>query len=96
VAAFDPPPDLILLDVLLPDHHGFEVLEALSANPRTRHIPVIFLTAAGSPEAEEEGLRRGAVDNVTKPFRPAIMLARAGSRIELEQSGGSDHPAAPE
>ncbi|MGE0306472.1 MAG: HD domain-containing phosphohydrolase [Acidimicrobiia bacterium] len=86
LAASDPQPDLILLDVLLPDHHGFEVLEALSANPRTRHIPVIFLTAAGSPEAEEEGLRRGAVDYITKPFRPAIMLARVGNQIELKQA----------
>lgn len=86
IATSEPAPDLILLDVLLPDHHGFEVLDALRANPRTRNIPVIFLTAAGSPADEEEGLSRGAVDYITKPFRPAIMIARVRNQLELKQA----------
>ncbi|MBM4201784.1 MAG: response regulator, partial [Gammaproteobacteria bacterium] len=76
VALTAPEPALILLDVMMPDMDGYEVLRELRLNPRTRDIPVIFVTAMDATEAEEHGLEVGAVDYITKPLRPAIVRAR--------------------
>ncbi len=84
IAEADPTPDLILLDVMMPEMDGYEVLARLRANPRTREIPVVFVTAMDSTEAEERGLDGGAVDYITKPLRPAIVLARVRTQLDLK------------
>ena len=84
LAALAPPPDLVLLDVMMPLMNGYEVLERLRAAPATRHIPVIFTTAMSATEDEERGLALGAVDYLTKPLRPAIVLARVRTHLELK------------
>ena len=76
-------PDLILLDVLMPDMDGFEVFRQLKNDPRTAHIPVIFLTAMTDASAEEIGLNMGAVDFIAKPFRTAVLLARVRNHLQL-------------
>ena len=83
-AASEPRPDLILLDVMMPEMDGYAVIRGLKTNPETRQIPVIFVTAMDSDQDEEFGLSLGAVDYVTKPIRPAILLARVQSHLELK------------
>ncbi len=83
VAASDPRPDLILLDVMMPEMDGYEVIRQLQADARTAGIPVIFVTALESSIDEERGLALGAVDYITKPIKPAIVLARVKTHIEL-------------
>jgi class 3 adenylate cyclase/CheY-like chemotaxis protein len=79
----DNPPDLILLDIMMPGMSGYEVCAALKAEPRTRDIPVIFLTAMSAPEDEQKGLELGAVDYVTKPISPSLLLARVRNHLAL-------------
>jgi putative two-component system response regulator len=86
VALTDPRPDLILLDVMMPEMDGYEVLRRLRSDPATAHIPVIFVTAMDSTEDEEYGFSLGAVDYITKPIRPAIVLARVRAHLELKQA----------
>jgi len=81
-----PAPDLILLDVMMPSMSGYEVLERLHAAPATRDIPVIFTTAMSATEDEQRGLMLGAVDYITKPLRPAIVLARVRTHLELKSA----------
>jgi two-component system, NtrC family, sensor kinase len=85
-AASDPRPDLVLLDVLMPEIDGFEVLARLRANPATRDIPVIFLTARDALEDEERGFDLGAVDYITKPIRAPVVLARVRVHLELKHA----------
>lgn len=80
------PPDLVLLDVMMPEMDGYEVLHRLRGNPSTKDIPVIFVTAMDSAENEEHGLALGAVDYITKPINPAITLARVRTHLELKQA----------
>ncbi|MDI1275623.1 adenylate/guanylate cyclase domain-containing protein, partial [Polaromonas sp.] len=75
-------PDIILLDVVMPDMDGYEVLARLSRDPRTADIPVIFLTALGSEDEEQRGLDLGATDYVTKPISPPVLLARLKLHLE--------------
>lgn len=84
IANMAPAPDLILLDVMMPGMDGYEVLRQLRANPATRHIPVIFITAMDGSANEEFGLSLGAVDYITKPIVPAIVLARVRAQLELK------------
>ena len=77
-------PDLILLDINMPDISGFEVMRALQEDSRWRRIPVIFLTADRSAETEIECFRMGACDYIAKPFEPQIMLSRIKSTLELD------------
>jgi putative two-component system response regulator len=84
VAAAQPAPDLILLDVMMPGLDGHEVLRRLKAGAATRDIPVIFLTAMNEAEDEQVGLRLGAVDYISKPVRPAIVLARVHNHLQLK------------
>ena len=86
IAHSTPSPDLILLDVMMPEMDGFDVLAELRSNPATQHIPVIFVTAMDGTADEERGLDCGAVDYITKPIRPAIVLARVRSQLELKQA----------
>ncbi|MEN3372490.1 two-component system response regulator [Dechloromonas sp. ZS-1] len=86
IAQGHPPPDLILLDVMMPDMDGYAVLNELKAHEKTRSIPVIFVTAMDATEDEEYGLDCGAVDYITKPIRPAIVLARVRSQLELKRA----------
>lgn len=75
--------DLILLDVDMPVINGYDACAVLKANTMTAHIPIIFVTAASSPEDEEKGLGLGAVDYVVKPVNVAILRARVGNHMEL-------------
>ncbi|MGR9086282.1 MAG: response regulator [Gammaproteobacteria bacterium] len=86
IAASTVVPDLILLDVMMPDMDGYQVFEQLRANPATRDIPVIFVTAMDGPEAELRGLDMGAVDYITKPILPRVVLARIRTQLELKQA----------
>lgn len=79
-------PELILLDVMMPEMDGFETCERLKANSATREIPVIFLTARADTDDIVRGLQMGAVDYVTKPFRSAELLARVKTHIELKRA----------
>ena len=74
---------LVLLDVSMPGMNGYEVLQQLRADERTAHIPVIFITGQSDEAAEEYGLRLGAADYVSKPIRPAVLLARVKNQVEL-------------
>jgi putative two-component system response regulator len=86
LACREPRPELILLDVMMPGMDGYEVLRRLRQMPETRDIPVIFVTAMNADEDEEKGLCLGAVDYITKPIRPAILLARVRTHLELKQA----------
>ncbi|QEP45158.1 two-component system response regulator [Ectothiorhodospiraceae bacterium BW-2] len=86
IAHRDPKPDLILLDIMMPGMDGYQVLEQLHQSPTTRNIPVIFITAMESNEDEQRGLELGAVDYITKPIKPAIVLARIATHIELKRT----------
>ena len=79
-----PHPDLILLDVMMPGMDGFAAFARLRENPRTRDIPVIFLTALAAAHDEERGLELGAADYITKPIKPAVVLARVRTQIEAK------------
>lgn len=85
-AASAPLPDLVLLDVMMPGMDGYVVLSRLRENPATRDIPVIFLTALAEADDEERGLQRGAVDYITKPIKPAVVLARVRTQLEAKQA----------
>jgi putative two-component system response regulator len=69
-------PDLILLDIEMPEMNGYEVIKRLKSNPVTVHVPVIFLTAKGDGDSELEGLTLGAIDYISKPFSPSLLLKR--------------------
>jgi len=86
VARSQPSPDMILLDVMMPEMDGYAVIKVLRDNAATRDIPVIFVTAMDADEDEERGLGLGAVDYITKPVRPAIVLARVNAHMELKQA----------
>ncbi len=82
----EPRPDIILLDVMMPGMDGYEVLRQLRADQSTAGIPVMFITAMDAAENEEFGLSLGAVDYITKPINPAIVLARVRAQLELKQA----------
>lgn len=84
LAAGTPRPNLILLDVMMPEMDGFEVCRRLKASERTRDIPVIFVTARNQPEDEEKGFQLGASDFITKPFSPAVVRARVSNLLNLQ------------
>jgi putative two-component system response regulator len=80
-AAQVPPPALILLDVMMPEMDGYQVLAALQQDPLTRDIPVILLTALDNARDEERGFQHGAADYITKPIKPDVVLARVRSQL---------------
>ncbi len=77
-------PDLILLDIMMPEMDGYQVCHALKADPATREIPIIFVTAMGETEDEARGLELGAIDYITKPISPAIVRARVHNHLKLK------------
>lgn len=81
------PPDLVLLDIVMPGMDGYAVCAQLRADPATRDIPVVFITAHTDPEQETQGLEMGAVDFITKPVVPAVVRARVRTHITLKQQG---------
>ncbi|UCV28547.1 response regulator [Ferribacterium limneticum] len=88
----DEPPDLILLDIMMPGLSGLEICRRLKANPDRRRIPVIFVTAMSSIEDEKRGLETGAVDYITKPISPPIVKARVRTHLALyDQSRELEH-----
>ena len=83
IAASDPRPDMVLLDVMMPNMDGYEVCRRLKANPATTQIPVIFVTAKIEVEDERRGLELGAVDYITKPISPPIVELRVRTQLAL-------------
>lgn len=83
-AHLDPPPDLIFLDVMMPDMDGYEVCRQLKSNPVSSRIPVIFISALDTSEQKVMAFREGAVDYVTKPFQSEEVLARVNTQFQLK------------
>jgi putative two-component system response regulator len=77
-------PDLVLLDVMMPEMDGYEVCQRLKADPLTAHIPVLFLTAMSQPEDEARGFEVGAADFIQKPISPAIVQARVRTHLQMK------------
>jgi putative two-component system response regulator len=86
IASTTPPPDLILLDIMMPEMDGYEACRRLRQNPITSDIPVIFLTARSQVGDEELGLKVGAVDYITKPISPPVVLARVKTHLALKSA----------
>ena len=86
VAQSNPPPDLILLDIVMPELDGYEVLKRLKADEDTKNIPIIFVTSKDKDQDETKGLEMGAVDYIHKPFNPAVVKARVRAHLELKQN----------
>lgn len=84
IAQSETPPDLILLDIMMPEMDGYEVCKRLKLDPNTRDIPVIFLTAKTEIDDETHGLELGAVDYITKPISPPIVMARVKTHLEMK------------
>ncbi len=80
------PPDLIILDVMMPGMDGYTACQRLKESPLTRDIPVIFVTAKQDAEDERHGLSVGAIDYISKPFSPAIVLARVRNHLALSNA----------
>ena len=76
-------PTIVLLDIMMPDIDGFQVLEQMKSNNETKNIPVLFITAADSDETESLGLKRGAADYITKPFNHDVVRARVDNHVNL-------------
>jgi adenylate cyclase len=83
-AAQAPRPDIVLLDVMMEGMDGYEVCRRLKADPQTRGIPVVFLTSKSEVEDEQKGFDVGAVDYITKPISPPIVLARVNTHLTLK------------
>jgi signal transduction histidine kinase len=86
IATASPYPDLICLDIMMPGMNGLQVMERLRGNPDTYQIPVILITALDSDDYELRGLDKGAVDYVTKPINPSLLLARVRTQLEIKQA----------
>ena len=78
------PPDLVLLDVMMPEMDGFEVCRRLKADPRTRDVPVIFVTAMSQPEDEARGFDAGGADFIHKPISPPILRSRVRTHLQIK------------
>ncbi len=86
VVMTNPAPELILLDVMMPNMDGYSAFLQLKENSDIQEIPVIFITAMDAEEDEEKGLNLGAADYITKPIRPAILLARVKTHLSLKHA----------
>jgi putative two-component system response regulator len=86
IAKTEPYPDLILLDIMMPEMDGYEVCRQLKADPATEHIPIIFLTAKTQEGDETKGFGLGAVDYITKPIIPPILMARVHTHLALRHA----------
>lgn len=83
------PPDLVLLDILMPGLDGYQVCGKLKGDERTAEIPVIFITALDDAAAESRGLELGAIDFITKPFNPAVVMAGSPTTSPCARPPGS-------
>ncbi len=83
IANDTPKPDMILLDIMMPEIDGYEVCQTLKENPYTSDIPIIFVTAKDDIADEEHGFELGAVDYITKPISPSIVLARVNTQLTI-------------
>jgi sigma-B regulation protein RsbU (phosphoserine phosphatase) len=83
-----PQPDLILLDVMMPEMDGYEACSRLKADPNTSDIPIIFLTGKTSAEDEARGFELGAIDYIHKPFSPLVVQARVRTHLALREARG--------
>ena len=86
IASSEHPPDLVLLDIMMPGMDGYEVCRRLKEERATRDIPVIFLTALNDEADEQRGLELGAVDYITKPVSPPLLLARVATHLRLKET----------
>ena len=86
LATHDPIPDIILLDVMMPEMDGYDVIRELKSDSSTSRIPVVFVTARGETEDETKGLELGAVDYLIKPVNPGITLARVRTHLENKKA----------
>ena len=77
----EPQPDIILLDILMPEMDGYQVCKILKSDDKTKDIPIIFVTALSDSEDEEKGLKLGAVDYITKPINPQLVKARVNNHL---------------
>ncbi len=77
------PPDLILLDIMMPGMDGYEVCRRLKDDPHTARIPIVFVTAMNSSDDEAKGFELGAVDYISKPIKPAVVRARVATQLTL-------------
>jgi len=84
IAQSSPPPDLILLDVMMPGVDGYVVCQLLKNSPTTRDIPIIFLTALSDSESERKALELGAADFINKPINPPVVLARVTTQLQAK------------
>ena len=85
IAQSDSPPDLILMDILMPKMDGYELCAALKEIPATKQIPIIFVTAVSEVMDESRGFNLGAVDYITKPFHPPMVMARVKLHLNLKR-----------
>ncbi len=83
IAQMTPAPDIILLDIMMPEMDGYEVCSILKSQPNTAHIPIIFVTAKITAEDEIKGFRLGAVDYITKPITPLVAIQRVKTHLAL-------------
>jgi diguanylate cyclase (GGDEF)-like protein len=83
--ALENPPDLILLDIQMPELDGYDVIKALKNDPRTENVPVIFVTGLSDDGDEEKGLKLGAIDYITKPYKPTVVTARVRNHLRLRE-----------
>jgi DNA-binding response OmpR family regulator len=79
-------PDLLLLDLMLPDIDGFGICEILRRQPATATVPILIVSAWSTPDSQNLGLELGALDYITKPFSPRDLVARVGSLLGLQPS----------
>ncbi len=86
IARSDDPPDLILLDIMMPEMDGYQACLELKRDPQTAYLPVIFLTAKSEMQDEQRGLALGAADYITKPINPPILLARVATHLQVKQA----------
>ena len=85
LAGQSPQPDMIVLDVVMPGIDGYEVCRRLKSNLQTEDIPIIFLTVKSNVDDEVRGFNLGAVDYITKPMSPPIVMARVRTHLKLRQ-----------
>jgi PleD family two-component response regulator len=85
IAFSSDPPDLILLDIMMPGMDGYEVCRQLKSDSQTADIPVIFLTTKSDVADEEKGFALGAIDYITKPISPPILLARIRTHLRMKR-----------
>jgi len=81
IVASEPHPDLILLDVMMPEMDGYSVLVKLKADPATKEIPIIFVSCMETTEDRENGIALGAVDYITKPINPGVLAAKVDTHL---------------